>query len=166
MPRQKTKSKTLTVPQLSSATGISERQLARYLARGCPKTSAEDVLTWKARNIRERNDSGAVVSGTIQEARLALIQQQTAREAELAEKYALENAHRRDELIEKVEVERDTTIAITRMRNQLEYLGSEIANLMPSEVKSETKHIVEARIELALRELSNSFRRNAEGIDE
>lgn len=153
-----------TVPKLSEDTGISERQLHRYFDRGCPRTSARAVLEWKTKNIRDRSATSADANpeaGTIQEARLELVKQQTLREAEVAERYSIENAQRRGELIEKVEVTRDISIAVSRLKNRLNRLGVDIAVLVPAEMKATTKQRVEDTVNTALRELANALQEEA-----
>ncbi|MEO2034396.1 MAG: hypothetical protein ABGZ35_20160, partial [Planctomycetaceae bacterium] len=132
------------VRELAEGTGISVRQINRYLKAGCPRASPADVLAWKAEHIRDRSapaETGKVDSGSIAEARLQLILQQTKRESELAEKYALENSVRRGELIENAEIGRDLSIVFGRLRIRLLNIGTEISNLMPAEAKATAKHI-------------------------
>jgi hypothetical protein len=148
-----------SVKQLAATTGISERQLARYFSAGCPRTSAKAVLAWKEKNIRPPGDvNSGPTSGSLSEARMELLIQQTAREAALAEKYEVENAVRRGELIEKAEVERDTSIVLSRLRNRLGSLGMEISTLMPTEMKVIAQQQVENSVRMMLQELPNGFR--------
>lgn len=145
----------MTVKELAAATGISERQLARYFERGCPRTSAAAILDWKSKHIRDTPEGSA---GSIQEARLRLVQQQTAREAEQTQKLAIENAVRRGELIERAEVVRDISICLSRFRNRLEALPGQLCVLMPAEFKATAKQMAEGQVHTALKELADGLR--------
>jgi transcriptional regulator with XRE-family HTH domain len=160
MPRAKTQTG-LTVRELSEATGISQRQISRNLADGCPRDSSESVMAWRAANVRDpydTNGSVAPASGTIGEARLQLVLRQTEREIQAAEKLSIANAERRGELIERAEVLRDTTLALSRLRNRLEGIGSAIATIMPAETKAVAKAAAEQIVRLALKELAAALR--------
>jgi len=158
----------MTARQLSEATGISERQIGRYFARGCPRTSAKSLLNWKRENIRDRNTGSnePAAAGGIQAARLELIKQQTEREFEATEKGSLQNAKLRGELVPKWEIEHDITLAISRMRNRLEHLPTEISTSAPSELKAVAKSLAESTVRIALQELADAFEQLAEGRDD
>ena len=151
-----TATKRPTVKQLAAEVGISARQLQENFAAGCPRDSVEVIRAWRKKNVRPASNGNP---RSYSEARLALLKNQTLREAELAEKYAIENAVRRGELVERADIERDLAVAMSRLVNRLNSLGTRCANLCPAELKVPVKNSIEETVRLALKEIAEDLRR-------
>lgn len=158
-----------TVDEMAAEVGVSGRTLARYFREGCPRGTVEEIQTWRHANIRTTTgtDSDATPeAGSIAAARLQLIKKQTQREAAAAEKLELENAARRGELVDRVEVERNISLVAGRFRNRLESLGMQIAVLMPAEMKATVMVQVDGVVNLALKELADGLMAYSEQEDD
>lgn len=147
-----------TIAELAREVGISQSNLSLYFSRGCPRTSADEIREWRDKNVRGRadiSDTGAPTN--LAEAKLALMLKQCDRESALAERYNLENANRRGELVERREVEQHLAVAFGRLRDRLSGIGTEIANAMPAELKASCKRIADDTVRVSLKELADSL---------
>jgi len=79
-------------------------------------------------------------------------------EAARADKLEIEAATAKGIHIRRDEVERDLTIALSRMNNRLNSTGSRVANLLPSEFKATAKQAVEDLIRLIQDEIARDFK--------
>ncbi len=143
----------IPIPELAAALGVSTTTIDKYVQRGCPRHSVDELKVWRAENIK----------AVTQDAALNEIGPEIRR-AEMAER--LENARSRKlkndllegRLVSRVEVERDLRTALARLVNRLNSLGTMCANLCPTELKSPIKLTVEDQVRIALKEISAGLR--------
>lgn len=156
----------MTIGEKARAVGINRRTLARHFEAGLSRTATvPDIIAWRAANVRQAlpmtRDAAAMAGDddpqTVSEARLILLRNQGAREKQLAERYTMENAKRRGELLEAEAVERDLAVALSKVRNRLLGLGLSCANVAPAEMKPLIKGMVDEAVRNAMRELSGDF---------
>ena len=146
----------MTIPALSEALGLSQTTIKNNVKHGCPRT-VEGAKEWRLNNV---NQMVADVSpeDVRQELRLAELAERT----ENARKRKIENDLKEGIQIPKEEVERDVALAFSRMASHAQGLGSQLANVVPSELKATVKETVEGAVIVWLKELADSLRVESE----
>ena len=147
------------VKALAAELKCSERTLYAYFADGCPRGDADAIRAWRAANVRDRQSYGDNADDVqdIGAAKLELIRKQTIREHELGKRYQIENAVRSGQLVERAAIERDLSLIFGRLRDRITSLGTECANIVPSELKASVKRVVDERMRLAMKELADGL---------
>ena len=74
-----------------------------------------------------------------------------------SEKRRIENAKKRGELIERVEIERDMALLWSRLVSRLQSLPEKLARLAPDAAKAETLRLATNEIDIARREFCDSL---------
>ncbi len=138
-----------TTRELADAIGISSRQLATNFADGCPRTSVAAIKKWRAINVRSRTKS----DGELQE---ALLRAQLETERQRGIKLKAENTRMINRLIKKRIVQQDLATVYSLMESRLESLSTEIAVLVPLELKDAARKKVENTVRLALKGVSDT----------
>jgi phage terminase Nu1 subunit (DNA packaging protein) len=147
------KTRNLTIRQLVEGVGVSDTTLKKYFARGCPRTSTEAVQKWRSENIKAVAEDAEVSEIGIE-----------LKRAEMAERW--ENARTRQlkndivsgRLVRKEDIERDLSIAVSRLVNRLNSLGLKCANICPSELKAPIKEAIEDTVRTSLKEICDGLR--------
>jgi hypothetical protein len=147
------KTRNLTIKQLVEGVGVSDTTLKKYFARGCPRTSTEAVQKWRSENIKAVAEDAEVSEIGIE-----------LKRAEMAERW--ENARTRQlkndivsgRLVRKEDIERDLSIAVSRLVNRLNSLGLKCANICPSELKAPIKEAIEDTVRTSLKEICDDLR--------
>lgn len=134
----------MTVRAMANATGLTERQVARYKARGMPLTTATAARAWMAENTRARTsdrtpppDAGAdateVKASGYMEARVA----RERAEAELAQIKALEA---RGALVSGEKVRSELARRLSGLREALLQIPSRLEAVLASETDPTKVH--------------------------
>ena len=159
-PKPKRKSKkrvvrhrNLTVKQLVEGVGVSDTTLKKYFSRGCPRTSVEAVQKWRAENIK-----AVAEDADVSEIGIELKRAEMAERWENARTRQLKNDLASGRLIRKEDVERDVSIAVSRLVNRLNSLGLKCANICPADLKAPIKEAVEDTVRTALKEICDDLR--------
>ena len=147
------KTRNLTIRQLVEGVGVSDTTLKKYFARGCPRISTEAVQKWRSENIKAVAEDAEVSEIGIE-----------LKRAEMAERW--ENARTRQlkndivsgRLVRKEDIERDLSIAVSRLVNRLNSLGLKCANICPSELKAPIKEAIEDTVRTSLKEICDDLR--------
>ena len=137
----------MTIPALASGVGVSTTTIEKYIKRGCPRTSIEAVNEWRSHNIKAVTEDADP-----SEISMELKRAELAERKENARTRQLKNDELEERLIRKEDVERDLSIATTRLKNRLRSLAMRCANLCPAELKVPIKEGVEDTVEICLRE--------------
>lgn len=143
----------LTIADLAAGVGVSETSIKSYIARGCPRDSVDAVKKWRMENIRTFAEVTA--DDDLPKERLR---------AEAAERWEnvrtrqLKNDVLEGRLIEKAKVETQLAINLTRLRNRLTSLPTEIAMLCPDDLKVPMKAKVEQVIAVAFKEIVDAIK--------
>lgn len=144
-----------TIAQFAEAFGVSKTTVNVYVKRGMPKTSIDAAIEWRANNIKAT--PGPEPDVDVAEIKEKLLQAELRDKTESARTRKIKNDILEEKLIEKIEVERDTAVAISRLTNKLNALGTRCANLCPADLKAVIKEAVEDTVRLVLRELADDL---------
>jgi transcriptional regulator with XRE-family HTH domain len=147
------KKKVLTIQQMAEGIGVSTVTIDKYVKRGCPRTSVEAVQKWRAENIK-----AVAEDAEVSEIGIELKRAEMAERWENARTRQLKNDLASGRLIRKEDVERDVSIAISRLVNRLNSLGLKCANICPADLKAPIKEAVEDTVRTALKELCDDLR--------
>jgi len=147
------KTRNLTIKQLVEGVGVSDTTLKKYFARGCPRTSAEAVQKWRAENIK-----AVAEDADISEIGIELKRAEMAERWENARTRQLKNDLASGRLVRKEDIERDLSIAVSRLVNRLNSLGLKCANICPSELKAPIKEAIEDTVRTSLKEICDDLR--------
>lgn len=149
--RQKATLERLTQTAAAWLIGFGSRHLRNLNApRNTNGTySGPDLVQWQVdRACQEAKSRWESESQDIQS---AAVRQAEARAVKLEEQAkALQ-----DRYIEREEVQRDLSLLFGRLESRLTSLGAECASIAPGELKSTIKQLVEERVRLALKELTD-----------
>jgi phage terminase Nu1 subunit (DNA packaging protein) len=143
----------LTIQQMAEGIGVCTATIDKYVKRGCPRTSTEAVQKWRSENIKAVAEDAEVSEIGIE-----------LKRAEMAERW--ENARTRQlkndivsgRLVRKEDIERDLSIAVSRLVNRLNSLGLKCANICPSELKAPIKEAIEDTVRTSLKEICDDLR--------
>ena len=139
-----------TVESIAVEMGVSRKTLHRYYSRGCPRGTVSGAVQWGSENIRaaaqvtEASDVG-----------LELRRAELEKTLETARSQRLKTDLLAGSLLSRVDVERDIRLALSRVVARLSSLGLECANVAPGEIQGVVKTVVEERVRIALKELSD-----------
>ena len=147
------KARSLTIKAMAEGIGVCTATIDKYVARGCPRTSIEAVQKWWSENIKAVAEDAEVSEIGIE-----------LKRAEMAERW--ENARTRQlkndlacgRLVRKEDIERDLSIAVSRLVNRLNSLGLKCANICPSELKAPIKEAIEDTVRTSLKEICDDLR--------
>ncbi|MCP4782177.1 MAG: hypothetical protein GY903_20830 [Fuerstiella sp.] len=117
------------------------------------RDSIESAIAWRAANVKSGPGPEAETDEEVAAIAVKMRQAELADKLESARTRKLKNDILEERLIEKKEVERDIAIAISRMTNKLNALGTRCANLCPSELKPAIKEAVENTTRVILKEM-------------
>ena len=145
----------VTIGSLAEAMDVSSRTVNNYLKRGMPRDSIQSAKDWRAQNISDT--PGPDPDPEQADVKASLLRAELRDKTESARTRKIKNDILEGQLIERLEVERDIAIAISRITNKLNALGTRCANLCPSELKPAIKEAVEDTVRLSLRELADDL---------
>jgi hypothetical protein len=142
----------LTAVKAAEALGVSPRTIEKYYQRGCPRDSPEAIRQWRDENI-------GAVSRDAESSELALEKTRAdlADRLEAARSRRLKNDQLEGRLLEREQVEREISVTVGRLRNRLQGLGMQCANLAPTELKPVIKQLVDEQVRTCLKELADGF---------
>jgi len=152
-PKQPQKKKALTIQQMAEGIGVSTVTIDKYVKRGCPRTSVEAVQKWRAENIK-----AVAEDAEVSEIGIELKRAEMAERWENARTRQLKNDLASGRLIRKEDVERDVSIAVSRLVNRLNSLGLKCANICPADLKAPIKEAIEDTVRTALKEICDDLR--------
>lgn len=144
-----------TIAALAEAMEVSDRTVNNYLKRGMPRDTIAAAIAWREQSISKT--PGPDPDPDQADVKASLLQAELRDKTESARTRKIKNDILEGQLIERLEVERDIAIAISRVTNKLNALGTRCANLCPAELKPAIKEAVEDQVRLALRELSDDL---------
>lgn len=155
-------SKLWTLSALSVELQRDRRSLARQLETLKPdeqeKAAGRTKRTWRLRRVIDHLfGSGEALDGAKERAR---------KDKELADKYALENAVRRGELMEVDRAEQEYGTLVMAARARLLQLPGKCAQMAPANTQIEVERIVRTEVYAALTELSRMAQDENESMDE
>ena len=138
----------LTIEALAKQVGIATRTLHGWIARGCPRDSADAVRAWRAENMQPRRIAG-IASPLWEEERQSRIRKLTAD----AEAIEMRTAAKRRELYRADEVKANLEILLGMIRERLATIPCELAEEFPPECRDFGRQRVGDRIALLGREI-------------
>lgn len=147
------KPRNLTIKAMAEGIGVCTATIDKYVARGCPRTSIEAVQKWRSENIK-----AVAEDADVSEIGIELKRAEMAERWENARTRQLKNDLASGRLVRKDDVERDLSIALSRLVNRLNSLGLKVANICPAELKAPIKEAVEDTVRITLKELSDDIR--------
>lgn len=151
--KQPRKPKTLTIQQIADGIGVSTVTIDKYVKRGCPRTSIQAVQKWRAENIKS-----VAEDADVSEIGIELKRAEMAERWENARTRQLKNDLASGRLVRKEDIERDLSIAVSRLVNRLNSLGLKCANICPAELKAPIKEAIEDTVRTSLKEICDDLR--------
>lgn len=142
----------MTLQALADGVGVSKTTIEKYCRRGCPRTSVKAALKWRQDNIKS-----CAEDADPSEIGIELKRAEMAQRWEDARAKAMKNDILSGRLIEKRKVETSLAINLTRLRNRITSLPTEIAMLCPDDLKVPMKAKVEQVIAVAFKEIVDAI---------
>lgn len=143
----------LTIQQMAEGIGVCTATIDKYVKRGCPRTSVEAVQKWRSENIK-----AVAEDAEVSEIGIELKRAEMAERWENARTRQLKNDLASGRLVRKEDIERDLSIAVSRLVNRLGSLGLKCANICPSELKAPIKEAIEDTVRTSLKEICDDLR--------
>ena len=142
-----------TIAQLAEAFDVSTTTVNNYVKRGMPRDSIVAAAAWREANVKKTPGPLSLASEDPDNLSLQFKLAELADKRESARARKLKNDVAEGQQISRLEVERDISIAVGRLTNKLNSLGTRCANLCPSELKPAIKEAVEDTVRTALKEI-------------
>ena len=147
------KSRSMTIRAIADGVGVSTVTIDKYVKRGCPRTSIEAVQKWRSENIK-----AVAEDADVSEIGIELKRAEMAERWENARTRQLKNDLASGRLVRKEDIERDLSIAVSRLVNRLNSLGLKCANICPAELKAPIKEAIEDTVRTSLKEICDDLR--------
>lgn len=138
---------------MAEGVGVCTATIDKYVSRGCPRTSIEAVQKWRSENIK-----AVAEDADISEIGIELKRAEMAERWENARTRQLKNDLASGRLERKEDIERDLSIAVSRLVNRLNSLGLKCANICPAELKAPIKEAIEDTVRTSLKEICDDLR--------
>lgn len=143
----------LTIQQMAEGIGVCTATIDKYVKRGCPRASVESIQKWRSENIK-----AVAEDADVSEIGIELKRAEMAERWENARTRQLKNDLASGRLVRKEDIERDLSIAVSRLVNRLNSLGLKCANICPSELKAPIKEAIEDTVRTSLKEICDDLR--------
>jgi transcriptional regulator with XRE-family HTH domain len=143
------KARNLTIQQMADGIGVGTTTIEKYVKRGCPRTSIDDVIRWRKENIKAVAESADKSEVMLERQRAEL-----AKTLEQAREKQIANDIREGLLLSRSDVEREWSLLLGRLRNKMQGFGLQCANVVPAELKAPVKALIDEQARICLKELA------------
>jgi phage terminase Nu1 subunit (DNA packaging protein) len=149
----------LTLKQLAAGSGVSERTLNTWIARGCPRTSVEAVRVWQQENVlprkggpRKNRDAPGDGSPYSLQQRLNLAKADDAEESARTRRLKRRLLQRKLMMID--EAVREAGEIFTEVRAIIESIPDAVAKECPQQLRTRIYDVARNKITAAFKKLA------------